>query len=176
MATAGLQAVFDVAPEAVRDDASPVFARAHADDLPRIMATIDESLRTLGPWECEYRVHRADGRLQWHLGRAVPEPQPDGSVLWHGFISTTDERKRAELALQRSEESFRHFFEAGLVGMTIAEPDLQWRSVNARMCEMLGYSAEEILALTWADFTHPDDLAADQANYDRMSPARSTPT
>ena len=169
VATAALQDIFDVAPEAVRDDAAAVFERVHADDRPRLMATIDESLRTLGPWECEYRVIRADGRLQWHLGRAVPEAQADGSVLWHGFISTTDERKRAELALQRSEESFRHFFEAGLVGMTIAEPDLQWRSVNARMCEMLGYSAEEILALTWADFTHPEDLPADQANYARMA-------
>ncbi len=169
VATAALQDVFDVAADAVRDNAALLFARVHADDLPRVMATIEVSQRTLSPWECEYRVHRADGRLQWHQGRAVPAAQPDGSVLWNGFITSTDERKRAELALQRSEESFRHFFEAGLVGMTIAEPGMQWRSVNARMCEMLGYSAEEILALTWADFTHPDDLPADQANYARMS-------
>jgi PAS domain S-box-containing protein len=167
-ATEGLRDVFDVEPAAVRDDATPLFQRAHAEDLPRLLRSIEDSARDLSPWECEYRVHRADGRLQWHHGRAMPEPQADGSILWHGHITPIDERKAAEQALRRSEESFRHFFEAGLVGMTIAEPDLRWRSVNGRMCELLGCTREQILALTWADFTHPDDLAEDQANYARM--------
>ncbi|GAB4040758.1 MAG: hypothetical protein Fur0014_11510 [Rubrivivax sp.] len=167
-ATEGLRQVFDVGPEAVSEDASVLFAGIHAEDLPRVLRTIEDSARELTPWECEYRVHRADGRLQWHHGHATPERLADGSTLWHGLITPIDRRKAADLALQRSEESFRHFFEAGLVGMTIAEPDRQWRSVNGRMCELLGYTPEQIQALTWADLTHPDDLAEDQANYARM--------
>ena len=52
--------------------------------------------------------------------------------------------------------------------MTIADPDMQWRALNARMAEMLGYTPDELRRLSWVDFTHPDDLPADQGNYLRL--------
>jgi PAS domain S-box-containing protein len=167
-ATEDLQAVFGVAPAAVAADASALFARALPEDLPRILASIEHSMATLTPWDCEYRIE-LDGRVRWHHGYSTPERLDDGSTLWHGFIMPIDERKRAQEALRRSEEGFRHFFEAGLVGMTIAAPERGWLSVNRRMAEMLGYTPEEIARLDWADFTHPDDLAADEAQYTRMA-------
>jgi PAS domain S-box-containing protein len=36
--------------------------------------------------------------------------------------------------------------------------------VNPAMAELLGRSVEDLLGMTVADITHPDDLAADQAN------------
>jgi hypothetical protein len=167
-ASAGIREVYGVDPEDVREDASRVIQIGHPDDTPHVLASIAASARDLSLWDCEYRVRLADGRERWLHGRAMPERLPDGSTLWHGFITPIDERKRAELALQRNEEGFRHFFEAGLVGMTIAEPDRHWRRVNRRMAEMLGYTPKEILALTWADVTHPADLPTDEANYARM--------
>lgn len=168
-ASDGIREVYRVAPESVRDDASAVIGLGHPDDTPRVLASIAASARDLSLWECEYRVRFDDGTEQWLHGRAMPERQADGSTLWHGFITTIDARKRFEHALQRSEQSFRHFFEAGLVGMTIAEPGRRWQSVNARMGEMLGYTPDEIAALTWAQLTHPDDLPADEAAYARMA-------
>jgi PAS domain S-box-containing protein len=78
------------------------------------------------------------------------------------------DRKHAESALRQSEQSFRHFFEAGLVGMAITAPDKHWGNFNQRLAEMLGYSLQEMKSLTWAALTHPDDLAADEANYKRV--------
>ena len=78
------------------------------------------------------------------------------------------QRKQSESALQQSEQSFRHFFEAGLVGMAITVPDKHWGRCNARLVEMLGYGAQVMDSLTWSELTHPDDLAADEANFKRV--------
>ncbi|MGM0595138.1 MAG: PAS domain S-box protein, partial [Pseudomonadota bacterium] len=39
---------------------------------------------------------------------------------------------------------------------------------NQRLCEILGYPCEELAELSWAELTHPDDLAADEAQFDRV--------
>jgi PAS domain S-box-containing protein len=40
-------------------------------------------------------------------------------------------------------------------------PDGRWLRVNRSICEIVGYSEEELLELTFQDITHPDDLDAD---------------
>jgi diguanylate cyclase (GGDEF)-like protein/PAS domain S-box-containing protein len=39
----------------------------------------------------------------------------------------------------------------------------QYLQVNCSLCEILGYTEEELQALTWQEITHPDDLAASSA-------------
>ena len=70
------------------------------------------------------------------------------------------DRRRTEDALRESEERFRGTFENAAVG--IADCDLQGRflRVNQKLCEIVGYTREELLQKTWQDITHPDDLAA----------------
>ncbi|HET8734546.1 MAG TPA: PAS domain S-box protein, partial [Anaeromyxobacteraceae bacterium] len=67
----------------------------------------------------------------------------------------------AELA--RATEHLRAIFEAPSVGIGIVDRTRRWREANARLCEMLGYSREELAARTWMDVTHPDDLERDMA-------------
>jgi two-component system sensor histidine kinase UhpB len=73
-------------------------------------------------------------------------------------VRNVDERKRAEEALRASEERFRSYFEQGLIGMAVASLDKRWLEVNDRLCEILGYSREELLKMTWTDLTHPEDV------------------
>jgi PAS domain-containing protein len=65
------------------------------------------------------------------------------------------DRKHVETALQQSEQSFRHFFEAGLVGMAITVPDKHWGNFNRRLADLLGYSPQEMKNLTWSELTWP---------------------
>jgi PAS domain S-box-containing protein len=58
-------------------------------------------------------------------------------------------------------EPLRKFFELDVVGMAIMMPDGAWIDVNERLCEMLGYSREELLQRRWPDLTHPEDLPDD---------------
>ncbi len=57
-----------------------------------------------------------------------------------------------------NEEQFDDYFELGLIGMAILTPEMLFINVNHYLCDMLGYSREEMLKKKWPDLTHPDDL------------------
>ena len=63
-----------------------------------------------------------------------------------------------EEALRQSERQFRNYFEQGLIGMAVTSVDKRWLEVNDRLCEILGYSREELPQTNWAALTHPDDI------------------
>src|ERR1700681_1647144 len=76
--------------------------------------------------------------------------------------------RKPEDALRASEERFRRCFELGLIGMAITSPEKGCIEVNDETCKILGYERSELLKKTWAELTHPDDLAADTANFERV--------
>jgi PAS domain S-box-containing protein len=78
------------------------------------------------------------------------------------------ERARAEAELRQSEERFRRSFTLSLIGMAITSPTKEYVEVNDELCRILGYSRSELLHMTWAELTHPDDLAADVAQFNRV--------
>jgi two-component system cell cycle sensor histidine kinase/response regulator CckA len=92
----GMNNIYEVAPEEVREDATPVFGRLHPDDYDRVGATIQESARTLDTFYCEFRVVLPRQGLRWRWSQAQPERTEDGGTLWHGIISDITERKQAE--------------------------------------------------------------------------------
>ncbi len=67
-----------------------------------------------------------------------------------------------ENALRESEERFRSTFEQAAVGIAHVAPDGRWLRVNQKLCEITGYTAEELSKLTYQEITHPDDLDADE--------------
>ena len=71
--------------------------------------------------------------------------------------------------LRLSEKHFRAYFDRATVGMAATSAHKEWLEVNDTMCEMLGYSREELMHMTWAELTHPDDLAANLVQFDRMT-------
>jgi PAS domain S-box-containing protein len=84
---------------------------------------------------------------------------------------TGQERTELQLtqeALRESEERFRGAFDNAAIGMALVAPDGRWLQVNRSVCEITGYSEEELLARTFQDITHPDDLRADLAFVHQM--------
>jgi diguanylate cyclase (GGDEF)-like protein/PAS domain S-box-containing protein len=72
-------------------------------------------------------------------------------------------RTAAESLLRDSEERFRLTLELAPIGMATVGLDGRWLRVNAALCELLGYTEDELMSLTFQDITHPDDLDADLA-------------
>ncbi|MCG6136368.1 MAG: PAS domain S-box protein [Nostoc sp. LLA-1] len=77
-----------------------------------------------------------------------------------GFDHMT-QRHQTEQALHESEARFRATFEQAAVGIAHLALDGRWLRVNQKLCEILGYTHEELLKLTLQDIFHADDLATD---------------
>ena len=76
-------------------------------------------------------------------------------------------RQRIE-ELKQSESRFRSYFDLPLHGIAISSPERGWIQVNDRICAIMGYSRDEIVRMTWSEMTHPDDLAADLEQFERV--------
>ncbi len=63
--------------------------------------------------------------------------------------------------LSESESRFESTFEQAAVGIAHVGIDGKWLRVNKKICEIVGYTRDEFLSLTFQDITHPDDLDAD---------------
>ena len=68
------------------------------------------------------------------------------------------ERKQVEAILRQQEEQFRLIFELAPTGMVILAPDGQFLRVNQTYCDMVSYSAEELLERNFTELTHPNDI------------------
>lgn len=64
-------------------------------------------------------------------------------------------------SLQQSEEMFRNTFEQAAVGLAHVSIDGAWLRVNRKLCDIVGYSPEQLLQRTFQDITQSDDLDAD---------------
>lgn len=67
-----------------------------------------------------------------------------------------------------NEEHFRRYFDLGLIGMAMTSPTKGILEVNDELCRILGYERNELLQKSWAEITHPDDLAADVDQFNRI--------
>ena len=85
-------------------------------------------------------------------------------------------QREAQAALRESEERFRLTFDQSPIGKAIVALDGRYLRVNDALCDITGYSAGELTAMTFADITHPEDLAADLCRCSASSAATSSDT
>jgi PAS domain S-box-containing protein len=69
-------------------------------------------------------------------------------------------------AVRESEQALRAILDAAPIGMAAARPNGRLERVNKALCELLGYSEEELLRMKLSDVTHPDDIAASVAGHE----------
>lgn len=103
---------------------------------------------------------RQDG-TQFAAEASISRLEMGDETVFTVILRDISDRKQIEMALRNSEEQFRHAFEDASIGMAIVSLDGHWIKVNPALCQILGYSSEELLALSFQDITHPDDLDAD---------------
>jgi PAS domain S-box-containing protein len=113
----------------------------------------------------EQRLQEANELLEQRVADRTAELAKTNGDLQNEIA----ERRRAEQWLLESEQRFRNYFEQGLVGMAILSADRQWIEVNQRLCRMLGYTEHELLLKTWQELTHPDDVAEDDSQFQRLT-------
>jgi PAS domain S-box-containing protein len=156
------------------------------EDAPRLKAVREQLLVPGGVERAEWIHKRKDGTL-------VPlevsaNILPDGR--WQAFARDVSERRRIEdereelltrervareqaesanARLRESEERFRLTIEDAPIGMALVALDGRFVRVNHALCEITGYSPEELTARTFQAITHPDDVEADVAASGRLT-------
>jgi PAS domain S-box-containing protein len=117
----------------------------------------------------EHRITRKDGAQRWVKNTPVPYFDLQGKLLsYDGLIHDITERKQVEEALRESEALFRSIFDQSPIGAAIVSLDYRYVSVNEAMCRIMGYSEEELTELKFSDLTHPDTLARDIEQAQRL--------
>ena len=131
----------------------------HPGDRERVLAQWPAASSETADAVLEYRFLHPDGTTTWVQGFSAPHRDSDGNVI--GCVATCldlTERKGAEAAAAEVGERFRVAFDNAPIGVALLTPDGRWLHVNPALCELLGYTADELQELTFADITHPDDL------------------
>ena len=81
---------------------------------------------------------------------------------------TIAELQENKQRLEDSEAQFRTTFEQAAIGCAHMGIAGEWLRVNQKLCEIVGYSREELLEITVQDITYPDDLAEDLAHVTKL--------
>ena len=100
-------------------------------------------------------------RYQDQLELLVDERTTELNRSNQQLMQEVEKRELTEAVLRQSEQRFRKIFEEGPVGMTLVAPDFRLMQTNAAFCRMLGYTNDELTALTAADISHADDIDND---------------
>ena len=104
-------------------------------------------------------------------GEIVPsKPQivHEATAISEALKAASESLARQQAALRLSETRFRGTFENAAVGVAHVGLDGRWLEVNQRLCDIVGYSREELQARTYQSITHPDDLPANLGQMRKM--------
>jgi len=153
--------IFGFAPQELAPTADFFFRCVHPDDVELVRQAVEAAWRQRRPYHIDHRIVRPDGSERIvHEQAEISFDELGNPVRMIGTVQDITERKRAEEALHESEERFRTTFTYAVTGMAQAGLGGRFLQVNPSLCEMLGYSEQELLSLHFQDITHPDDLAS----------------
>jgi diguanylate cyclase (GGDEF)-like protein/PAS domain S-box-containing protein len=90
------------------------------------------------------------------------------------LIAALERQKRAVAALAGSEAQFRAIFNQAAIGISQTALDGRILQANQKLCEMLGYSAQELPGRSFDEISHPDDVARSAARRQRLLAGETT--
>lgn len=124
---------------------------------------INKVLRGESIANLELRARRRDIGREWFFSfSGEPVRDERGEQILAVVVSRDiTEQKRAEESLRASKSRFKATFENAAAGIAHLAPDGRWLEVNQRLCDIIGYTREELMTKTFGAITHPDDLNAD---------------
>ena len=130
------------------------------EDRARVDREFKRSIETQTSWDMECRIRGAEGEMRWIWTKARTEYNDRGEpVRMRGVVRYINDLKRTVVALQQSEERYRHLVE--LIPQLVWTADLEGMvlDVNQRWLTFTGLSTpEEAKSYGLKPFIHPDDI------------------
>jgi PAS domain S-box-containing protein len=130
----------------------------HPHDRTRVLAAADRFRSELDRFSEEYRLIARDGSIVWVFDETyVVRDQAGGPLHLQGVLIDITQRRSGEESLRESESRFRGAFDSSALGMALTSRKGGILRANDVLCSVLGYEREELLGLSFATLTHPDD-------------------
>lgn len=124
----------------------------------KIISHINKAFETGAPFDEELQIITAKGNERWVRSKGNAEFVNGKCVRMYGIIQDIHEQKLKDIQLQQSEELFRETLNNAPIGLSIINLEGKWVQVNQALCNILGYSKEELLKTNYKALTHPEDL------------------
>lgn len=118
------------------------------------------------------QMHEVEGWYQNKYMKVSVYPTPWGILA---IAVNVTEQKKAQIALQESEEKYRTLVEHSNDGIAIIQ-DEKLVYVNKRLAEIAGYTVEEIEGRRFAEFIHAEELSRLVDYYQRRMAGQDAPT
>ena len=161
--------IFGRAPSGPEVSNDEFFSWIHPDDRQFVERAIEKAVNEGSPYEAEFRMPQPDGSIRWVRGKGnVLRDEAGKPQRMVGLNADITEQKRAQEALRESETRLARTEDFSLVMQTHVGLDGRWLKVPRTLCELLGYTEQELLARTFKDLTHPADLEANLSQYQRL--------
>lgn len=126
----------------------------HPDYIQPVLESFYKSLREGDPWEYIFPMRSKEGNYRWFLSRARPIRDENNNIyLWFGTNTDVTEQRKAEEALRESEQKLRAIFNNAALGIVEVDRNDKFVYVNERICQILGYSRDELLSKTVHEIT-----------------------
>jgi len=121
---------------------------------------VQKMLFEQGSWQGELVRTKQDGTKITVASRwTLQHDEQDQPLAILEISNDISDRKRSEIALAESALRFRHTFEQAAVGMAQTSVEGKFMLVNQKLCEILGYSRQELMQKKNQEITLPEDLA-----------------
>ncbi len=112
---------------------------------------------------------RADGRADGPAdGPADGTGQRSGIACGVAVIVDVTARRAADGVARPSDAHFEQVFERAPIGTGLMDLEGRWTLVNRALCEITGYTREELIDRRFAEITHADDVDNDAAQYAQL--------
>ncbi|HEX5803346.1 MAG TPA: PAS domain S-box protein [Azospira sp.] len=114
-------------------------------------------------------IESFDGVRKTILNSAMPLHDQHGQLL--GAIAVNEDItgiRKAQEEMRIARDFFERTFDAAPVGMAVANIEGRYIKVNRAMTDFIGYTAEELMAMTYLDITHPDDAGPNRDMRDSL--------
>ncbi len=138
-------------------------ARIVPEDLPGVLKSIAASADRMQPWDKEFRLQPADGRIRWLRGMSMPRSLDDGGVLWTGIFFDISAQKAQSQALAASEQHNRLLFEHSPIGLALSRMNGELVDVNPAFAAILGRTVAATLGLDYWCITPLEYAAQEKA-------------
>lgn len=147
-----IEELFGLLPADMKKDAMPLMALNHPDDAQRIIESIAKSAEEMSIWHEEYRINHPHKGERWMESHTKPERQPNGDIVWYGYVHDITERKQMEKELADSYHFLNHLIDSIPDSIFVKDRQHNWILLNEAFCKLLDKPRNELLGKSDYDF------------------------